>query len=59
MDRILQKEKSCDGQPSSPELEQGSPVEDVSGSQRTHSHVERSTDRKYVETRFSNVTRMA
>lgn len=31
LDRIMNKEKSCDGQPSSPELEQGSPVEEVSG----------------------------
>lgn len=31
LDRIMNKEKSCDGQPSSPELEQGTPVEEVSG----------------------------
>lgn len=31
IDRIMSKEKSCDGQPSSPELEQGTPVEEVSG----------------------------
>jgi hypothetical protein len=30
IDRIMNKEKSCDGQPSSPELEQGTPVEEVS-----------------------------
>lgn len=30
LDRIMNKEKSCDGQPSSPELEQGTPVEEVS-----------------------------
>jgi hypothetical protein len=35
MDRIMNKEKSCDGQPSSPELEQGSPVADVSGLRET------------------------
>ncbi|KAJ5678772.1 hypothetical protein N7462_007016 [Penicillium macrosclerotiorum] len=29
MDRIMNKEKSCDGQPSSPELEQGSPVSEI------------------------------
>lgn len=28
-DRIMSKEKSCDGVPSSPELEQGSPVSEV------------------------------
>ena len=31
---IIEKEKSCDGQPSSPELEQGSPVFEVSGISR-------------------------
>lgn len=30
VDRIMSKEKSCDGQPTAPELEQGSPVEEVS-----------------------------
>lgn len=34
IDRIMNKEKSCDGQPSSPELEQGTPVEEVSAPQR-------------------------
>ncbi|KAJ5219231.1 uncharacterized protein N7498_001330 [Penicillium cinerascens] len=29
IDRIMNKEKSCDGQPSSPELEQGTPVEEI------------------------------
>ncbi|KAJ5278872.1 hypothetical protein N7478_004244 [Penicillium angulare] len=29
MSRIMEKEKSCDGQPSSPELEQGTPVEQI------------------------------
>ena len=29
IDRIMNKEKSCDGQPSSPELEQGSPIEEI------------------------------
>ena len=28
-DRIMSKEKSCDGVPSSPELEQGTPVSEV------------------------------
>lgn len=35
MDRIMNKEKWCDGQASSPELEQGSPVADVSGLPKT------------------------
>jgi len=30
IDRIMNKEKSCDGQPSSPELDQGTPVVEVS-----------------------------
>jgi hypothetical protein len=30
MDRIMNKEKSCDGQLSQPELDQGTPVEEVS-----------------------------
>lgn len=34
MDRIMNKEKSCDGQPASPELEQGTPVEEVSDLRR-------------------------
>ncbi|KAJ6129990.1 hypothetical protein N7512_002770 [Penicillium capsulatum] len=29
IDRIMNKEKSCDGQPSSPELEQGTPVSEI------------------------------
>lgn len=35
MDRIMHKEKWCDGQASSPELEQGSPVAEVSGLRKT------------------------
>ncbi len=35
MDRIMHKEKWCDGQASSPELEQGSPVAEVSGLRQT------------------------
>jgi small subunit ribosomal protein S7 len=30
IDRIMNKEKKCDGQPASPELEQGTPVSEVS-----------------------------
>jgi hypothetical protein len=30
VDRIMSKEKSCDGQPTAPELEQGTPVSEVS-----------------------------
>lgn len=30
IDRIMNKEKSCDGQPALPELDQGTPVEEVS-----------------------------
>lgn len=33
LDRIMNKEKTCDGQPSSPELEQGTPVQEVSNAQ--------------------------
>ncbi|KAJ5403480.1 hypothetical protein N7509_003351 [Penicillium cosmopolitanum] len=29
VDRIMSKEKSCDGQPTAPELEQGTPVEEI------------------------------
>ena len=35
MDRIMHKEKWCDGQASSPELEQGSPVAEVSDPRKT------------------------
>ena len=31
LSNIMEKEKSCDGQPGAPELEQGSPVSEVGG----------------------------
>lgn len=38
MDRIMSKEKSCDGQPTAPELEQGTPVSEVSSTwEQSHS----------------------